>query len=242
MSGPIDDVSGKDVPTLQVVPDYSKPDGLRAAWGCSDRRPISSMGHYRHNSTSPSAGKKTYVKTQPEGLQWRLFFFRANRPFISAPSGTLAPIARSSYQPIPVVPMHSLKGSHHPINLKNPFPSQVTPATPASYCEKTGPSQPASKPAQSSRVLAHSPTVWSFAFLPGGPGVCERASSPRGSVTGFPGGRDHRQRITRKVTCTRQVIGEAPSSYSLNTGDERSNLGLSVLNGLTSPSSSPSYR
>ncbi|KAF8331044.1 uncharacterized protein EI90DRAFT_3199693 [Cantharellus anzutake] len=156
-------------PLQMVVPDYSKPDGLRAAWSCSDRRPISSMGHYRHNSTSPRAGKKTYVKTQPKGLQWCLFF-RANRLFISAPSGTLVPIARSSYQPIPVVPMHSLKGSHRPINLKNPFPSQVTPATPASYCEKTGPSQPASKLAQSSRVLAHSPTVRSFAFLPGGPG------------------------------------------------------------------------
>ncbi|KAF8341202.1 uncharacterized protein EI90DRAFT_3116346 [Cantharellus anzutake] len=182
---------------------------------------------YRKN---PSSDRKTVAMTRPESSQWHLF--QANCLCISVSSTTPRSTAASSDQSNPIVLPHPLRWSNHLIKRGNPLPSPVHSVFPVSY-RVVGLSRLTSEPTQSFRVLAHSPSIQSRRSSVG-----EEELSPRDSMTGFSENQSLRQRTAPKGTCIKQVVGKVLSSYSLNTEDERFNLGLIRP---ASPSFPPSY-
>ncbi|KAF8332237.1 uncharacterized protein EI90DRAFT_3015864 [Cantharellus anzutake] len=254
--GPTKDKPGKIFYTPLVVSGGPKPGELRTTRSCANSRPRVSIWHHKidnnkilsqvvlfpagrlnttlHCHASLNLGRGTVALTLPGGSQWHPL--QANRLSISASSTAPESTDASSDQLNPIILLHPPGWFHYLIRRENSLPNLVHPVFPASH-GTVGPSRLTPKPTQSSRVLAHSPSVQSRRPSAGG-----EKSSHQGPITRLPESHFLHHRTAPEETYIRQAFSDTLSLHPLNTKDERSNLGSNVLNELASPSSLPSHR
>ncbi|KAF8321472.1 uncharacterized protein EI90DRAFT_3131552 [Cantharellus anzutake] len=239
LPGPTKDEPRKSFYAPLLVSGRPEPGDLRVARSCANARSRSFIWHYKigngsiliqvvpfpagrlsttlHCRASTSPGRET-VALAHRGTQWHLL--QVNCLFISASSIAPESTVASSDQLNPIVLLHPLGWSHHLIKRENSLHSLAHSDFRVSRCAVV-PSRLAPEPTQSSRVLAHSPSVQSRRPSAGG-----EKSSPQGSITGLPENHFLCQRTAPSETCIRQAFSDALSWHPLKAKEERFSSGL----------------